>query len=80
MTQQQIEERKAEREVINHLRATRRKIRKEQERMGLAAYDARTNREMIETMEEYCRKNPGYHIVQVGGGYLLKKPDGTTQP
>ncbi|GHU53308.1 hypothetical protein FACS1894200_13880 [Spirochaetia bacterium] len=80
MTPQQLEERKAERELMNHLRATRREIRKEQERMGLAAYDALKNREMVEDMENYCRKHPGYHIVQIGGGYLLKKIDGTTQP
>jgi ElaB/YqjD/DUF883 family membrane-anchored ribosome-binding protein len=79
MTQQQIEERKAEQEVFRRLRATRRKIHKEEERIGLAEYNARSNRQMIETMEEYCRQHPGYQIVQVGGGYLLKKPDGTTQ-
>jgi hypothetical protein len=80
MTQQQLEERKAERELMAHLRATRREIRKEQERIGLAAYNARSNREMIEEMEAYCRKNPGYQIVKIGDGSLLKKPDGTTQP
>jgi hypothetical protein len=80
MTQQQIEERKAEREVFNHLRATRRKIRKEQERMGLEAYNTRSAREIMESMEKYCRQNPGVQIVKVGDGYMLKDIDGTTQP
>jgi hypothetical protein len=80
MTQQQIEEKKAEREVFNHLRATRRKIHKEEERIGRAEYNARSNREMMNRLEEYCRKNPGVQIVKVGAGYMLKDINGTTQP
>jgi predicted membrane-bound dolichyl-phosphate-mannose-protein mannosyltransferase len=80
MTQEQIEarkaERKAEQEVFRHLRATRRKIRKEQERIGLKEYEARSNRKMIEGLERYCRENPGVFVVKIGHGYMLKDSEG----
>ncbi|MHC6203190.1 hypothetical protein ACYULU_08340 [Breznakiellaceae bacterium SP9] len=75
MTQEQIEERKAEQEVFRRLRAVRRKIRKEQERIGLAEYNTRSNREMIEELEEYCRRHPGVFVVKIGPGYTLKDSD-----
>jgi ElaB/YqjD/DUF883 family membrane-anchored ribosome-binding protein len=80
MTQQQLEERKAEREVFSRLRAVRKQIRKEQEGWTVDERVERGNQEMMNLMETYCREHPGYQIVQVGGAYLLKKADGTTQP
>jgi hypothetical protein len=80
MTQQQLEERKVDREIINRLRATRRQIRKDRDRMGADAYGEYIDRVSMEAAEDYCRKNPGYQIVKFGGGYMLKKTDGTSQP
>jgi hypothetical protein len=80
MTLQQLEERKAEKEIFDHLRAVRRRNRKERERMGSVAYDALKNRAMLDTMEDYCRKTPGVTVVKVGNGYMFVNKTGSTQP
>jgi ElaB/YqjD/DUF883 family membrane-anchored ribosome-binding protein len=79
MTQQQIEERKAEKEVFDSLRAIKREIRKERKRMGDDAYCEYTHRKAMESAEEYCREHPEYQIVFLErGSYRFKKTD-TTQ-
>ncbi|GHU53845.1 hypothetical protein FACS1894200_14320 [Spirochaetia bacterium] len=76
MTQQQLEERKAEKEVFDRLRAIKREIRKERKRMGDDAYDEYLHRASIEAAEEFCREHPGYQIVMLEhGGYRFKKLD-----
>jgi hypothetical protein len=64
--QQKIEERKAEREVINHVRAIRRQIGKEQEGMTVHEKTLYTRN----SLREFFIKK----------GYTLKLADGTTIP
>jgi hypothetical protein len=80
MTQQQIEERKAEQEVFNHLRAIRRKNRKMRESMGNEAYEEHIEQICRKAEEDYCREHPGVRVVKVGGGYILKSIDGSSLP
>ena len=76
MTQQQLEERKADRELMSHLRRTRLEIQKERKRMGDAAYDEYMHRICLEAAEEYCRNHPEYQLVMLDhGGYKFKKID-----
>jgi ElaB/YqjD/DUF883 family membrane-anchored ribosome-binding protein len=76
MTQQQLEERKAEKEVFDRLRAAKREICKERKRMGEDAYDEYVHKMAMETAEEYCREHPGYQIVYLEkGGYRFKKTE-----
>jgi hypothetical protein len=80
MTQQQLEERKAEKEVFARLRAIRREIRKDRQRMGDDAYGEYIDRVALEAAEEYCRENPGYQIVHLErGGYKFKKAEGAAR-
>ena len=80
MTQQQIEEKKAEQEVFSRLRAIRRKNRKLRELMGNDAYDDYVHYKVMKGAEAYCRANPGVQIVKVGDGFMLKDIGDTTQP
>jgi hypothetical protein len=71
MTEQQIEEKKAEQEVFNSIRAIRRKNRKLRELMGDAEYDDYISYVAVKAEEDYCRVHPGVHVVKVGDGFML---------
>ncbi|GHU49088.1 hypothetical protein FACS1894200_07260 [Spirochaetia bacterium] len=76
MTQQQLEERKAEKEVFDRLRAAKREMRKDRKRMGDEAYGEYIDRAAMKAAEEYCREHPDYQIVLLEhGGYKFKKLD-----
>ena len=69
MTQQQIEEKKAEQEVFNSIRAIRRKNFKLRQLMGDEEYEDYVHYRAVKAAEDYCRANPGVHMVPFGSGF-----------
>ena len=80
MTQQQIEEKKAEQEVFSSIRAIRRKNFKLRQLMGDDNYEEYVHFRAMKALEDYCRANPGVQIVPFGDGFKLMDIGDTAQP